>query len=221
MTMTLDQARASIARFGAMMFERQLTDAGGGNISVRVGDKICISPRYSGQQRQWALKPEDVLVLDEDGNILEGDGQNSRESQVHLKLHHQFKDVGSAVIHCHARNVLVFASARKPMVPVLEANLKFGVVPVVGYAPAHSAQLSDNILGALMGQEARIRKHAAAAIAPWHGIFLMAKDLPAAFDAAERMDTNAYCILMGQQIGLDVEESYRALESEAQKWGKE
>jgi L-fuculose-phosphate aldolase len=221
MTTAIDKARADIVRFGAMLFERHLTDAAGGNISVRVGNKICISPRYSGQKRQWALEPHDVLLLDEDGSILEGDGQISRESQVHLKLHRHFKDHGTAVIHCHARNVLVFAAANKPMPPILEANLKFGEIPVVGYAPAHSAQLSENILGAMLGQEARVRKHAAAVIAPWHGLFVMAKDIDAAFDAAERIDTNAYCILMGQHLGLDVEAMHDMLESEAARWGKE
>lgn len=221
MTTAIDKARADIARFGAMLFERHLTDAAGGNISVRVGDKICISPRYSGQKRQWQLRPEDVLLLDEDGNILEGEGQISRESQVHLKLHRHFKDHGTAVIHCHARNVLVFAAANRSMLPVLEANLKFGEIPVVSYAPAHSAQLSENILGALSGQEARVRKQAAAVIAPWHGLFVMGKDLDSAFDAVERIDTNAYCILMGQQLGMDVEATCQLLESEAARWGKE
>ncbi|MCS6834585.1 MAG: class II aldolase/adducin family protein [Anaerolineae bacterium] len=221
MTTTIDKARADIVRFGALLFERHLTDAAGGNISVRVGDKICISPRYSGQKRQWQLQPEDVLLLDEDGNILEGEGQISRESQVHLKLHRHFKEYGTAVIHCHARNVLVFAAANKSMPPILEANLKFGEIPIVAYAPAHTAQLSQNILGAMIGHEARVRKHAAAAIAPWHGLFVMGKDLDAAFDAAERIDTNAYCILMGRQLGMDVEATYQLLESEAARWGKE
>jgi ribulose-5-phosphate 4-epimerase/fuculose-1-phosphate aldolase len=87
------------------------------------------------------------------------------------------------------------------MPPVLEANLKFGVTPVVDYAPAHSADLAEHIAGALHGQESRIQNHAAGVIAPWHGLFVMAKHLAAAFDAVERFDTNAYCILMAHQMG--------------------
>src|SRR5574337_298430 len=82
--------RARIARIGKMLFERRLTDAAGGNISVRVGNLICISPRYSGSQRQWQLEPEDVLVTDLQRNILAGDGKISRESNAHYKLHTEF-----------------------------------------------------------------------------------------------------------------------------------
>jgi ribulose-5-phosphate 4-epimerase/fuculose-1-phosphate aldolase len=203
--------RVEVARFGALLFERHLTDAAGGNVSARVGEVICLSPRYSGHKNQWQLRPEQVLVVDLDGNRLEGDGELSRESKVHLRLHRDFGDAGTAVIHAHARNVMVFAAMARPMPPVLEANLKFGEVPVIDYAPAHSSDLAENVAGALRGQELRIRKHAAGVIAPWHGIFLMGKDLAAAFDAVERFDTNAYCILMAASLGVNLVAQREAL----------
>ncbi len=202
MDQKIAEARAKIAEIGAFLFDRQLTDAAGGNISVRVGDLVCISPRYSGSKRQWQLKPEDVLVADLNRNILEGTGDISRESNVHFKLHTDFREAGTAVIHAHPRNLLVFAALAKPMPPVLEATRKFGEVKVVEYAPAHSPILAENVAGALRGQESRISKHAAGVIAPWHGLFLMGKDLDAAFDAVERFDANAYIILMARQAGL-------------------
>jgi len=164
-----------------------------------------------------------VLVVDMDGNKLEGDGDLSRESQVHLKLHNTYGEAGTTVVHAHARNVLVFAALNQPMPPVLEAHLKFGVTPVVKYAPAHSADLAENIAGALEGQEARIKNHAAGAIAPWHGLFIMAKNLPAGFDAVERFDTNAYCILMAHQMGLadHLTEQSEALVAAAQSYNKQ
>ena len=198
---TVDETRSQITEFGRMLFDRHLTDAAGGNISVRVDDVVCITPRYSGQQRQWQLSPDEVLVVDLDGNILDGRGDLSRESKVHLRLHNDFREVGTTVMHAHPRNVMVFAALAQSMPPVLEANLKFGVTPVVDYAPAHSADLAEHIAGAMRGQEARIQNHAAGVIAPWHGVFIMAKHLAAAFDAVERLDTNAYCILMAHQMG--------------------
>jgi L-fuculose-phosphate aldolase len=196
-------AREHVAHIGRLLFERQLTDAAGGNLSVRVGNKVCISPRYSGSQRQWQLSPEDVLVTDLDRNILQGSGQTSRESNAHYKLHNEFSEFGTAVIHAHARNVLVFAAMNLPLPPVLEATRKFGVTPVIEYAPAHHQQLAENVANSLRGREARIKNHAAGVIAPWHGLFLMGKDLDAAFDAVERLDTNAYIILMGGMLRSD------------------
>lgn len=201
MDQQIAEARAKIAEIGRFLFDRHLTDAAGGNISVRVGDVLCISPRYSGSKRQWQLKPEDVLVADLNRTILEGVGEISRESNVHFRLHTEFRDAGTAVIHAHPRNLLVFAALERAMPPVLEANRKFGEVKVVNFAPAHSPVLAENVAGALRGQEARIRKQAAGVIAPWHGLFLMGKDLDAAFDAVERFDANAYIILMAEQAG--------------------
>lgn len=194
--------RAKIARIGAYLFDRRLTDAAGGNISARVGEYVCFSPRYAGSQRQWQLKPDDVLVVDFDGNVLDGNGDLSRETKVHLKLHREFGEHGTGVIHAHARNILVFAAHSKPMPMVLEGTRKFGEIPVSRYAPAHSAELAEYVAAEIRGQEARIRKQAAAVIAPWHGLFCMGKDLDAAFDAVERIDNNAYVILMGQLLTM-------------------
>jgi L-fuculose-phosphate aldolase len=193
--------RAKVAMLGRMMFGRWLTDAAGGNISSRIGDKVCISPRYSGSRHQWQLDAENVLVADLDANILLGSGEISREAKVHFRLHREFGDVGTGVIHAHARNVLVFAAQARPIPPVLEATRKFGEIPVTAYAPAHSEHLAEYIANAIAPSRARISKQAAAALAPYHGLFCIGKDIDAAFDAVERIDTNAYCILMGALLG--------------------
>lgn len=220
----VDAMREQLAYIGRLLFDRHLTDACGGNISARVGDLICLSPSLAGQKRQWQLQAEDILVCDLDRNILEGDGKISRESNVHFTLHRTFGAYGTAVIHAHPRNLMVFTAMAVSMPPVLEANLKFGEVKCLEYAPAHSVELSENILNGLRGQEARIARHAAGVIAPWHGLFLMGKDIEAAFDAVERFDTNAYCILMAHQAfgGTDFLKTQReALQAAAQRFGKE
>jgi L-fuculose-phosphate aldolase len=182
-----------------LLFERQLTDAAGGNVSARVGDLVCITPRYSGSKHQWHLRPEQVIVSDLQGNMLAGEGEISREAKVHYRLYTDFPD-GGAVVHAHARNALVFASACQPIEPVLEDTLKFGTIRVSRYAPAHSGDLAEFIAAELAGQDEHIRKQAAGVLAPWHGLFVVGKDLDAAFDATERIDTNARCILLSRLL---------------------
>ncbi|MBX3061361.1 MAG: class II aldolase/adducin family protein [Anaerolineae bacterium] len=210
----LQETRAKIAEIGRVMFARFLADAAGGNISVRVGNRICITPRYSGSQKQWQLNTDDVLVADLERNILHGKGKISREAHVHFSLHREFSEYGSAVIHAHARNLLVFAAAAKPLPPVLEATRKFGTTPIIDYAPAHSPKLAENIIKAVRGREERIRVQAVGTLAPYHGLFLMGKDLDAAFDAVERLDNNAYCIIMGAMLlgSEQVTQNYRQME---------
>ncbi len=195
----LAQTRLKIAATGKLVFERHLTDAAGGNISVRVGDSVCITPRYSGSRRHWQLKPDQVLVSDLAANKLEGDGDISREAKVHFRLYQEFPDA-TAVLHSHPRHVMAFVAAGQPIEPILEATLKFGTIPVTDFAPAHSEKLADAIAEAMRGKEEYIRKYATAVIAPWHGLFVVGKDLDAAFDLTERIDTNAYCILMGRLL---------------------
>jgi L-fuculose-phosphate aldolase len=133
------------------------------------------------------------------GNKLAGDGDVSRESKVHYKIYQEFPDA-RAVLHSHARNVMVFVASGQPIEPVLEATLKFDTIPVTRFAPAHSEKLADSIVDALRGKDEAIRKYATAVMAPWHGLFVVGKDLDAAFDLTERIDTNAYCILMSRLL---------------------
>lgn len=195
----IEEMRARIAEIGRLMFDRRLTDAAGGNISARVGERICITPRYSGSKHQWRLRPEQVIVCDLHGNFLAGEGEISREAKVHFRLYQDFPD-GKAVVHAHAQNALVFAAYCRPIEPVLEDTLKFGTIHVTRFAPAHSNDLAEFIAGQLRGQEERIRKQAACVLAPFHGLFVVGKDLDAAFDAAERIDTNARCILLSRLL---------------------
>lgn len=196
----IGRTRRKIAETGRLVFERHLTDAAGGNISVRVDDStVCITPRYSGSRRHWQLQTNQVLISDMHGNKLEGDGDVSRESKVHYRIYQEFPDA-QAVLHSHARNVMVFVASGQPIEPVLEATLKFDTIPVTKFAPAHSEKLADAIVEGLRGKDEYIRKYATAVMAPWHGLFVVGKDLDAAFDLTERIDTNAYCILMSRLL---------------------
>jgi len=208
----LAQARELIAEVGAIMFERKLTDLAGGNISMRVEDKIAMSPSYAGTRKFWRLKPEEVLVLDLQGNLLEGEGKISREAPVHIKLLSSFYPQGQAVIHAHPRNILVFCAARQVIPPVLENTIKFGEIKLAEYARGgvQNRQLAENVYKALCGQEKRMAGQAAAVMVPWHGLFAVGKDLYAVMDAVERIETNARCILMGRVLLSDEDMLYRS-----------
>ncbi|MGD0575346.1 MAG: class II aldolase/adducin family protein [Anaerolineales bacterium] len=195
----LTLTRAKICEIGALLYTRGLTDTAGGNISARVGERICMTPRYAGSRHHWNLRPEQVLVLDSHGQRLEGAGEVSREVKVHLRLHADMPEEGMAVVHGHARNVLVFCSTGQAIPPVLETTLKLGEVKLAEYAPSHSRELAENVASAIRTQWQKSPSRAAVLV-PWHGIFVVAQDLDAALDVAERVDTNARCILLGNLL---------------------
>lgn len=187
----------SIAYVGRMVFERRLTDFAGGNISARDGSCMYITPRYSGSIYHWQLEPEQIISGEiESDELLETPGF-SREGKAHLGIYRAFPDV-QGIIHAHPFHIQAFAAACKPIEPVLEATQKFGVIDLVGAAPAHSEQLANNIVKGFAGKEDRIRSQAAAVLIPCHGIVVAGKDLLAALDALERIDWNAWCILAGR-----------------------
>jgi L-fuculose-phosphate aldolase len=194
------EMRQRIAKIGALMYARNLTDSAGGNISVRMEDVILMTPRYAGSQYLWRLRPQQILVLDLSGNRLDGEGDVSREVRVHLKLLNSYYPEGTAVVHGHARNALVFCSLNRPIPSMLYATDKFGEIGLVTDAPAHTQELADAIAAAMAGQLERVRKQAAAVLAPRHGVFVFARDLEAGYDALERIEVSAYCALMAHHL---------------------
>jgi L-fuculose-phosphate aldolase len=197
------QMRKMIAEIGALMYAHHLTDAAGGNISVRLGEVILMTPRYAGSKFLWNLKPENILVLDLQANKLEGEGEISREIRVHKDLLNKYYPDGTAVVHGHARNALVFCAAEKPIPSMLYATDKFGKeIGLVPDAPAHTQELADHICAAMDSQLDRVRKQAAVVLAPRHGVFVFAKDLEAGYDALDRVESSAYCALMSRLLDV-------------------
>jgi len=190
----MDDIRTQLAYVGRMLFERRLADMAGGNISARQGERIFISPRYSGSQRHWQLQPEDFVEGPIGTDEVLSHPLFSREGRAHLAIYRNFPDV-LGVIHAHPFHVMPFCAAGREIPPVLEQTQKFGVVRVVKGAPAHSPQLAEYVVEGLRGQEEAMRKQAAAVLMPQHGIIVAGKDLLAALDALERIDWNAWCIL--------------------------
>jgi len=188
-----------LAYVGRRMFERRLADMAGGNISARAGNTIYISPRYSGSKHNWQLNPEHILTGPIDTDALLDNPDFSREGKAHLAVYRNFPNV-QGIIHSHPFHILPFCVAERPIEPVLEANQKLGIVPVIKGAPAHSPQLALNIVEGFRGKEENINKQAAAVLLPKHGIFVAGKDIMAALDALERIDWNAWCIMAQSQI---------------------
>src|SRR5690606_6858951 len=124
---------------------------------------IYMTPTYSGARLHWNLVEEDIISGKLDGDELTSHPKFSREGWSHLALYHNFPDI-KAVIHAHAFHVMPFSALGVPMEPLLEANDKFGTIPVIDSAPGHTRELADKVVAGFRGQEERIRKMAAVVI---------------------------------------------------------
>jgi L-fuculose-phosphate aldolase len=183
-----------IAYVGRLLIERRLTDFCGGNISLRLGEQVYMSPRYAGSQQHWDLDPATVVMGPYANNELLNHPGFSREGRAHLDIYRTFPQA-SAIIHAHPFHVMPFCAANRPMPPAIEATEKYGVIEVVPYAPAHTQQLADHVVAALRGKEEHIAKNAAVLLLSRHGIIVVARDLFGCLDVVERMDLNAWSLL--------------------------
>lgn len=199
MALLYAETREKISELGKLMFDRKLSDTAGGNISVRVGEHVCITPRFAASKHQWNLRPDQVLVTEMDGTKIDGEGEISREAKVHYALLKAFPLSGS-IVHGHAQNVMVFCCANLPMPPVMEATQKYGVIKICKYATAHSGLLAEYLVEEFTGQEERIKTSGAAVMAAYHGLFALAPDITTGFDITERLDRNARIIIQARNL---------------------
>ncbi len=198
--MDIASARCKIAAYGKELYDRRLTDASGGNIGMRIGDKLLMTPRYAGALWHWNLTPNRILVLDLEGNKLEGDGEVSRETKVHVALLGAYYPHASVVMHTHARNILVFCSVGAPLPPVLQYTEPFGTIEQTRVAFSETTDLADAVMEKIQAKIAATGNHLTACMAPGHGLFVLANSLEEAFELTDRLDNNAYCIINSQKL---------------------
>lgn len=103
--------REYVCEQNARLPEEGLVSLTWGNVSGRIDDLVAIKPSgvpYSG------MSPEDIVVLDLDGNIVAGDLRPSIDTATHLELYREFPEIGG-VVHAHSTYGTIFAQARLPL----------------------------------------------------------------------------------------------------------
>ena len=192
--------REHLARIARLVFARRLTDASGGNISLRRGSSVWASPSKAGSKQQWQISPDDIVELDLKGALLSGPDRKTRELQFHLAIYNEFERAGG-VIHAQSGYLMTFVAAGEPMPVVLEHTQKFGTIGLAKPAKAHSAELASHVLEALRPRKSDLEKHGIATMIPTHGMVVVGRDLDDAFDTLDRLETNAQAHLLSKLLG--------------------
>ncbi len=190
----ISNPNALIAEIGRRMAGRWYANAAGGNISLRVGDQMHISPRYADYRWGWQLEPEQIVSGPIAGDSLLEHPSFSREGRAHLAIYRAFPEA-QAIIHAHPFHVMPFAAAAKSMEPLIDAATIFGTIEPVPYATPNTQELAENVVVGLQGKEELMIEFAAPILLPKHGVFVAGKDLYACLEAVVKIDMNAWCIL--------------------------
>jgi L-fuculose-phosphate aldolase len=188
------ETREKMKKIAKAMWDRKLTNAAGGNFAVKVGqNRILISPSMMSENCMCELDAEEFLLIDYEGNVLEGSGKLSRETQMHIMLLSGF-DYIKCTIHAHPQFCMVFASQSKPIKTVTEATIKRGeTFGVIEPAKAYSRQLAENVYKYFDEHRELAEKIGIGCIMPMHGVVVSGDSLMSAFSCLERMETDAIC----------------------------
>ena len=107
-----------------------LVDLTFGNVSVLDPESGVFAIKPSGVDYA-ALRPEDMVLIDLEGRLIEGKLRPSSDTPTHRCLFRSFKGV-NAIVHTHSRRAVAFAQAGRP-IPCLgttHADHFYGAVPV-------------------------------------------------------------------------------------------
>ncbi|EKD87764.1 MAG: L-fuculose-1-phosphate aldolase [uncultured bacterium] len=177
--MLLHDERCAIVEFGRKLISAQLTTGSGGNLSIINRKENLIAIKPTGVD-YLIMKPEDIVVVNPDGKVVDGDLLPSSEIRFHLALMKHRLDI-NAVVHTHQ----VYATTIACMgweLPAVHYLIGYSgnKVPLAPYATFGTQELSENIVKSIGNYNACLMAN--------HGIVAVGVDISSAFATVEELE---------------------------------
>jgi len=203
------EVRRSIIENCLFMNRSDLNQGNSGNISVRLGDTMLITPSSIPYDE---MTPDMIATMPIEGEYgsWQGPKKPSSEWRFHLDIMRSQPGVG-AVVHTHASYSTILAIARKPIPACHYMVAAFGGddVRVAGYARYGTKALSEHVLEALKGRSACLMAN--------HGMLAVGSSLKKAMWRAVELETIAkqyyHSLLIGGPVLLSPEQIAETMES--------
>ena len=208
--------KAEVCRANLRLAEEGLVILTWGNVSKidRERGAVCIKPSgvpYAG------MKPDDMVVVDMDGNVIEGSLRPSSDTDTHLELYRRFPGIG-AVVHTHSTYATAFAQAKRPVriYGTTHADAFAGDIPC-------TRDLTDEEIGGryelatgqVIAETFETRGidplSVPAVLVSGHGPFAWGKNEKAAVDTAVTLDETAKMALLTERIDPSAERAGEAI----------
>ncbi len=189
----LEALREELWRLHLELPKNELVKWTGGNISARDPESNLVVIKPSGV-RYEQLRPEDMVVVDLEGRVVEGTHKPSSDTQSHLYIYRHRPDVGG-IVHTHSPYATAFAALGRPIPVVLTAMAdEFGgPIPCGRFALIGSEAIGEAVLEAIGDSSAVLLKH--------HGVFTLGPDAEAAVKAAVMTEDVARTVWLALQLG--------------------
>lgn len=214
--MNFIKERKLLVEYGKLMSKENLSTGTSGNLSIydEKSKLVIISPSGIGY---FDVKEEDMLVINLDGEIVEGFRKPSSEWQLHTYLYKNKKDIG-AIVHTHSSYCTTFAALRLPLEPVhyVIADSNSNKVSCARYERYGTEKLAHAAFEAMGESKAVLLAN--------HGLVTCGKSIKEAFSLASELEYLAKIQYLAQSIGKpvllndeEIEEVKKAFENYGQK----
>ncbi len=191
--MLLESIRHELVKLNQELPKNNLVTWTSGNVSIRDQDTGYIAIKASGVMFE-DLCAEDMVVVDLDGNVIEGTRKPSSDTASHLYIYRHRPDV-FGIVHTHSNYATAFAAVGQPIPVYLTAQAdEFGgPIPCGGFALIGGEEIGKVVIESIGSSPAILLKN--------HGVFTIGPSGKAAVKAAIMVEDVARTIWLAKQIG--------------------
>jgi L-fuculose-phosphate aldolase len=189
---TIHELKEAICQIGDRIYKRGFSAANDGNITVRVNEHevLCTPTMHC----KGFLKPEDICLIDMEGNQLAGRHKRSSEALLHLEVMKARPDVNS-VVHCHPPHATAFAFVGEPIPQAVMPEVEFflGEVPITKYETPGGKKLAETILPFVKKSQVIVLGN--------HGTVSYGETVERAYWWTEILDAYCRILILARQLG--------------------
>jgi L-ribulose-5-phosphate 4-epimerase len=214
--MLQEALRREICLLHAELVRNQLVAWTSGNVSGRDPKTQLVVIKPSGI-RYEALTPENMVIVDLGGKVVEGTYRPSSDTLAHLYVYRHRPDV-NGVVHTHSCFATAWAAVGRSIPPILTAICdEFGgPIPIGAYAKIGNDEIGREIVRSIGNCPAILMKN--------HGVFTIGKNTEAAVKAAVMVEdvarTAFYAVQLGTPEEIPPEEVARAHRRYMEQYGQ-
>ncbi|MDW8120138.1 MAG: class II aldolase/adducin family protein [Chloroflexota bacterium] len=190
------QERQEVLHTAQALLQTGLVTGTAGNVSRRLGQYngkivLAITPT---QRPYFSMRPEDIVVIDEEGEPVAGERAPSSESLLHLAIYRARPDA-YAIVHTHSPFASVCAAAGLEIPPILDELVVSvgGTVGVAAYGFPGSQDLAERAVHALGDRCAVLLRH--------HGVVGIGRTLEQALQVCLLVERAAQVFLLAKMVG--------------------
>lgn len=189
--------RKEVVETGREMYRTAMTVGTWGNISKKISGKDLYAITPSGVDYK-KMKPEDVVILDYEGEVVDGRKKPSTEKHLHRYLYKNREDI-KAIVHTHSIYASAMAAARKPIPGAMEDLVQIvgGSVDVAEYDLPGSEDVAQNAVEALGQKDGVLLAN--------HGVVGVSDNLPDALKVCQVIEKTAQITIAARSVGGVVE----------------